>query len=335
MAHNKRRVVQKIMEESSLALARMQLPKEWVLHEYAPDYGIDFVVETFRFINPEQTIAETLGEFFFVQMKSTKSVSSITKKVYQRFNVEKSVREDKDTVAMIEVIPYALDVDEIQTIMSMGTAVPVVLFLADLSTNKIYWVCLTDYIEKIILPQDALKTHEASITIHIPAENVLSSEASIAHLAFLARRSKLMGAFNKFNYQKDELAFNDSEEVILRFITIVKAFDFWTAKYQWPILPIFYKELLEVEKFYLADNSERKAIVMEHPGLRMAFETMGISAEPMCQEQQINNLFFKFKTKDFWQRLGNLGNMYEEVCKEWFLPTYFWKKGPLGKSFGA
>ncbi len=337
MAHNKRRVVQNIMEEKSLVLARELLPEEWVIHEYAPDYGVDFVVETFKFINEEKIIAETLGEFFFVQMKSAENLSFLKRKVYEKYNIEKSLKEDKSSYAMVDVISYPLEVNEINTIMSMGTSVPVVLLLADLSTEKIYFLCLTDYIEKIILPQNALNTHTSSITLYIPVENDLSYPEAITHLAFLARRSKLMGAFNKFNYQLSELRYGESEEMISRFISIVKSYDFWTAKPQWPALEVVYEELLNVEKFYLSPPEQRKNIVESDCFLKRCIEDFEDSDDFASTEnstkKKINDIYFKARTQQLWNRLCNLGNLYEEVCKEWFLPTYFWEEGAFGKKF--
>ena len=52
-------------EEESLQLVRSLLPEEWVIHEYKPDYGIDNVVEIFRYVDGEREIAETLRIFLY------------------------------------------------------------------------------------------------------------------------------------------------------------------------------------------------------------------------------------------------------------------------------
>ncbi len=54
MAHTKRRVRQHIMEEQSYRLFRDLIPDEWAVHEYRPDYGIDLVVEIFKYIDEER-----------------------------------------------------------------------------------------------------------------------------------------------------------------------------------------------------------------------------------------------------------------------------------------
>ncbi|MDQ1444460.1 MAG: hypothetical protein QOI20_924, partial [Acidimicrobiaceae bacterium] len=44
-ARAKRRVHQHAMEEASLTALRHLLPATWVIHDCAPDYGIDKVIE--------------------------------------------------------------------------------------------------------------------------------------------------------------------------------------------------------------------------------------------------------------------------------------------------
>jgi len=50
-ARRKRRSFQHIMEEESGQILRVSLPKEWVIHEYSPDYGIDGTVEMFAYVD--------------------------------------------------------------------------------------------------------------------------------------------------------------------------------------------------------------------------------------------------------------------------------------------
>lgn len=222
MAHKKRRVIQSIMEEESYEILRNALPQEWVLHQYAPDYGIDLVIETFEFIDEKRSVVETLGKFFFVQLKSKKNIRTREINVNRRYNVEKIYKTIPEGTSKIEVIPYQIDIDELLTVQSMGHAVPTILFLVDLETKKVYFICLNDYIEKILIPNKALEKNKSTVTIHIPTSNVLDKKLCIYHLSFLARRSKLFGAFNKFNYQMNELNRQMSPELVLHFISIIK-----------------------------------------------------------------------------------------------------------------
>jgi len=61
MAHPKRRPFQHMMEEGSDAVLRGLLPPAWVLRPYKPDYGLDFALELFDFVDADQKIAQTLG----------------------------------------------------------------------------------------------------------------------------------------------------------------------------------------------------------------------------------------------------------------------------------
>lgn len=325
MAHKKRRAMQQIMEEKSLALVRSQLPEEWVIHEYAPDYGVDFVVETFDFIDNQHELAETLGEFFFVQMKSVKRAEKITLEVMERYNVEKYKAEFSGEKTSMDVIRYPIDINELHTIMSMGCSVPTILFLADLSDNTVYFICLNDYIEKILLPQPDKLRNTTSVTIYIPLSNVITRSDVECHLAFLARRSKLFGAFNKFNYQRNELKYNSSPELILHFISIIKAYDFWNTKVIWPALVGMYDTLLEIEDFFTTDNVSEKIKILESHGFTEERIANFIdTTDSDTQTQSIIEIYTTLFVLPYWDSLCNLGNIYEEICKEWFLPTYFW-----------
>ncbi|MFF9048060.1 hypothetical protein [Streptomyces parvulus] len=71
MAHKKRRNFRHVMEGDSGALLRSTLPREWVLHEYAPDYGIGGTVEIFEPVGDDGESFETLGErIFFITARS-------------------------------------------------------------------------------------------------------------------------------------------------------------------------------------------------------------------------------------------------------------------------
>jgi hypothetical protein len=315
-----------MMEEESLTVVRKLLPKEWVIHQYAPDYGIDFVVETFEFINTEQTIAETLGEFFFVQLKSVSSIEKSKLVAFSRMNVEKSLSINTDEKVEIDVIKYPLDADELHTVMHMGHSVPTVLLLVDLSTHNTYFICLNDYIEKIILAEPHKLANTSTITIYIPANNNIANSESVSHLAFLARRSKLFGAFNKFNYQRTELEYNSTSERVLHFISIIKQYDFWQAGPYWPALSGMYDKMLSIEKYLGGDGNSKRLFWEEYNSdffSRWFDEAIEIQ-DDYSIEDRYDDLFFTMNIRPFWDKLCNLGNMYEEFCKEWFLPTYFW-----------
>jgi hypothetical protein len=103
----KRRSLSQIKENQSFVILREKLPETWVIHDYGEDYGIDYVVELFDYIDEDHKIAETLGENFFVQLKSSTSVEYDKKRVYPRDNVEKGkLREDNSEYIDIEVAKF-------------------------------------------------------------------------------------------------------------------------------------------------------------------------------------------------------------------------------------
>ena len=78
------------MEEMSYLIFKGLLPQEWCVHEYRPDYGIDLVVEIFKFIDETREAADTLGELFFVQLKSVKQAKVQKLTVKARTNAERA-----------------------------------------------------------------------------------------------------------------------------------------------------------------------------------------------------------------------------------------------------
>ena len=100
------------MEDDSVKIFQRALPKEWVPRLYQRDYGIDYVVELFNYIDGQQEMAETLGEHVFVQLKSVLVTKIDTVKVYGRGNVAKGPLEHaKDDSLTIEVIKFQIDAD--------------------------------------------------------------------------------------------------------------------------------------------------------------------------------------------------------------------------------
>src|SRR4051812_28650451 len=86
----KRRSFQQIMEEESMVAIRMATPKAWVMHQYSPDYGVDFVVEVFKLTDSGKRSYETLSEMYFVQAKSVEKTHIQKLVVESRINVELS-----------------------------------------------------------------------------------------------------------------------------------------------------------------------------------------------------------------------------------------------------
>lgn len=208
MAKKKQRVFQHIMEDESYQIIKKLIPKEWVIREFnRPDYGIDLVIELFDKI--DEQITETLGEFIYVQVKSVKHLKVKSEKIYPVGNVAKGKwKEDKSEYAEIDVVKYIFDTNSIFTIQTLGGSVSVLLFLVDIESENVYFICVNDYIDKIILPKNPKYTEQESYTITIPTlNNLVNKEISNNALKFYGKRAKLLSAFSKFSYQKNELSY--------------------------------------------------------------------------------------------------------------------------------
>lgn len=300
MARRKRRPLQQhVAEEKSFQLVRSLLPEEWVIHGYRPDYGIDNVVEVFRHVDEE--IAETLGEFFFVQVKATSSVDLRTISVHPGTNVEKHGCKVSDGEPIdVVVVSYTLDTNELLTVQSMGSGAPVLLFLAHLDTQRLFYICLNDLIDKVIIPDDPGYTDKRTKTFCIPVKNqVLNDYQHLIPLRFYAKRVKLYSAFVKFSYQANELSIASRfqpysqqflGDMVLHFIAVLKRLDIWHDCEMWGIIGAYFDELCHIERMFQEPSGDFPQVIDQALIL--------------------------------WQRLAKLSHIYEEICREWFLPTH-------------
>jgi hypothetical protein len=302
MTRKKQRVRQHIMEDESYEVIKRYIPKNWVIREFnRPDYGIDLVIELFEEINEQ--ISETLGEFIFVQVKSAEKIERKIEKVYPVENVAKRKwKEDKSEYVEMEVVKYSFDTDSIYTIQSLGASVSVLLFLVDLESKEVFFICLNDYIDRVILPKSPDYSKQQTYTIKIPTLNRLSDvDVSNTALEFYGKRAKLLASFSKFFYQRNELDYalmgaennNDKQnefiELVAYFINQIENLDIWKSA-GWAILPQTKKEI-EILKNHVKKTD--------------------------ANFDEIVNLSFIM-----WHRLTNLGRIYEDLCREWFLPKF-------------
>ena len=326
VSKSKQRTEQHIIDSKAQDLLRSIIPRHWVLRDYRPDYGIDYDVEVFKNTKNSERVEinqafETLGEHFFIQLKGFKKIARQTIKLYGRKNVEKStLKEDKtDLVAEMEVIPYSLEMPELVTVQRMGAALPVLLVLADLETQNCYFVCLNDYIDKILVPKHKDYTSKNSRVIHVPTKNVLADPLiGLVAMRWYAKRAKLYAAFQKFVYQEVELQYAfkyaDFLELANHFTSLLIQYDFWQDTEMWTSIPYHWRAL---ENFATVGNPKMLNIIDES---KLAKITDG-------NLEALNEIKEKFQRRhimELWRCLAILPQNYEEICREWFLPT------PLG-----
>ncbi|HEX5871583.1 MAG TPA: DUF4365 domain-containing protein [Longimicrobium sp.] len=342
MAYPKRRVRQHIMEDRSIRIVRDLLPDHWVIRDYKPDYGIDLTIELFEFLEQEPDQAATLGETVFVQVKSTEAVDVRRLRVQARQNVEKGpLRENSARSVEIEVAALQLETSELLTVQAMGSAVPVLLFLVELSTRRIYFVCLNDVIEKVILPQDPSYAAKESKVLHIPLANCIRAEdpVSIRPLETYAKRPKLYAAFEKLAYQHHELghallrctdaapeddqraAATAALDLVRHFLAVILRYDFWTRIPEWQPIGHSYGELTALQGLLVAKGVEHDLLALQtylmyEPAMNRSQEWVRSMRLEDARRQVLLHV------SQLWHRLANLSRIYEEMGREWFLPTY-------------
>lgn len=326
----KKRPGSHITDSAGAQLLRSVLPKEWVVREYQPDYGIDFAVEVF---DSHGDGFVTLGEHFFVQLKSHSDVKWITKEVYARYNVEKTpLTYNRNESSTIRVIAEPLETAELQLARSMGPAAPLALVVADITRSEVHWVCLNDFVDKVLVPEAEKKlSAQASHTVHIPDFNRIErTDGALLPLRFLARRAKFYAAFNRFRYHRHEIYYaldrysmgvdhrpDDPDLLYLanHFLGTVLAYDFWKTTHTWPAVELthMYAEATETMISKVIAGESLESIL----GSRLE----GVPVPDESRNQMLKFLFVSDIQSTF-DKLANLGNMFEEICREWFLPTH-------------
>lgn len=333
MSHTKRRTFQHIMEDQSFLVLRSILPKEWVIRDYKPDYGIDLTVELFRYLDEEETKADTLGEMFFAQLKSQKQVDIRTITVHPRYNVEKkALEEDRAQELKIQALRFQIDTDELLTVQAMGAGLPILLFLIPLDSKRVFFVCLNDLIDKVLIPSEPNFAKDESKVIYIPIDNeVTANPASLIPLRFYAKRSKLYAAFSKFSYQQHEMGYlrdgilhtpvnqlaqSPELQTVAHFIETIRRYDFWESTQMWTPIADCFQDIRQLQTLIERIRARGTLAREDFSMFTLPAELRGLSDEELL----LGALDAGIVTT--WHRLKNLNNMHEEICREWCLPTY-------------
>ena len=84
--------------------------------------------------------------------------------MWRRENSQRIDRSSWD----ISVANFQIDVSDVLTVELLGPAVPVLLILVDVQSERAFFVCLNDYLEKVILPEDPEFNQEARSSFRFP-----------------------------------------------------------------------------------------------------------------------------------------------------------------------
>lgn len=216
----KRRSENQIIGESGIDILRSLFPKEWVIREYTADYGIDLDVELFEECNDGVYI--TKGEHVLFQVKTTNDIEVKDLEVYSK---------TKSDNCIFKVVKYPLDTALLATVEKMGSAVPVLLCLVDNVEREGYFVCLNDYVDKILISQKPDYDRQGTVTINIPIENRISSGKFA--IEWYGKRAKLYSFFNLVNCQKRDLLYTPDcnlEQMVEMFLNRICRLDIWSDK---------------------------------------------------------------------------------------------------------
>lgn len=316
----KKRVEAHVIGEKAVSILEEIVPDNWVIREYNnPDYGIDLSVELFD----ENHI--TKGEHILFQVKGTKRLDIITRKVFSRKNVEKSYEKNNEEYIETEVIRYVIDVDLLATVERMGGAVPVLLSVVDINEKEAYFICLNDYIEKVLVPENPNFYSQEKVTVYIPIENKINTDIGKKIIEWYGKRAKLYAFFNKVNYQLKELEYHtnlDYVELTNHFLKILSRLDIWSETEN---LPIFQIQKQEIEYYLekkitkngekILENALKNGEDIESPIYEATYCIGEVSYKEAILTQELHSL---------WEQLSLIGDIFEENYKESYLPTFFY-----------
>jgi hypothetical protein len=316
----KKQTEQHLIDEQGQQLLRARLPRHWRLREYRPDYGLDFALELFAEPKSQEKgplTYETLGEHLFIQLKTVESAEIKPLSIYARGNVEKA-RETLDKaklVGSLETVRFSLETSEIVTVERMGVGVPVLLVVADLSRSKCFFVCLNDYIDKILVPRHEDYRSKEHRTIHVPVMNEIGEPVpGRVALRWYGKRAKLYSAFQRFVFQWAELQYAwgtpEAEPMAKYFAARLRAYDFWTDTEMWPLLQHYGDA---VQRFL--NGTELGLLQLDADAILKATEGDKVLAAEMEAGLRKEEFF------QLWKFLSVLPRNYEDVYREWFLPT--------------
>lgn len=316
----KKQSEQHIIDAEGQQLLRSLLPRHWILRQYQPDYGIDFVLEVFsgpKAVGTHNVTYETLGEHLFIQLKTVAEVAHMPLQLYSRSNVEKQreVLDKTDLIGQLETVRFSLETSELATVERMGIGVPVLLVVADLSRSKCYFVCLNDYIDKILIPRHDDYKAKGSRTIHVPIANeVGDKEKGLIRLRWYAKRAKLYAAFQKFVFQAAELGYElDSPggpSMARYFASRISEYDFWDNTEMWDVIAEYGAA---VKRF--RDGGRPGLVRLDVSAVLNSAEGDGELAK------DIVDVILGQDILELWRRLALLPRSYEDICREWCLPT--------------
>lgn len=309
MARSKRRTPNQIAEDTSYSILRELLPSEWVVHDYKPDYGVDLVVEVFQKLECGSDY-QTLGEHLFVQLKSVARAMKVRKveKHLQASAARPDEATESEQTCQFDIVKFVVDTDLLHLAGSMG-GIPLVLIVVYLQEKRAFFICLNDYFDKIVIPSCIDTENQKTLTIEIPLANEILPELGAQPLAWYAKRPKLLSAFLRFEYQRSAM------ESSVRHDMSIKELGHEIVGKRMLLFSQMLRDLLRLDIWSSMNIWPAWANLREF-ALRVQYKV-----EAPTPKTPHDCLVAECGIITIWENLVALGHCYEEVCREWFLPT--------------
>lgn len=177
MSNGKIRAEAHIIDQEAILIVKRKLPREWVIRELTPDYGLDLDVELFE---KENGKIVTLGERLYIQVKGT------TKAIYEDVQIDTG-----SSKATKKCLSFSLDTALLRLVERVGDSLPILLAVADINTEDVFFVSLNDYVNFVLGDDNKWRLQETK-TVKIPCENMIES---VELLRWYAIRPKLNSFF--------------------------------------------------------------------------------------------------------------------------------------------
>ena len=154
------------MEDKSRELLKRLLPSEWIVRRIAQDYGVDAEVEV---VDGEAVT----GERIWIQLKAQRLIRRRVWKFTPRVEMPSEVSQD-GTLA-VEYIQVRVDTHLLK--YALQCPFPLILMVADLTNEQLYWVSLRDEVLVKLDRRSPSWREQTTVTLKIPASNELSLDS--------------------------------------------------------------------------------------------------------------------------------------------------------------
>lgn len=309
-------------------LAAFIFPDEWVVRPIAHDFGLDLQVEVFTPVPAKGSKKkyQTWGEHIYLQVKTT------DKTTYSKA---------PDGEDEIDVLNFSIATSELRLVEAMGASVPVVLLVVNRTEMTVFYLCLNDYISKVLATRnpDWRDKKRNSITLKIPtrnqirvAEEKFDASAHWGYFTRLAKRSKLYSAANLVHHYSIELenSLNGLDHTFPHFSDSA-------TKYT-HTLRTFTDEIAHLD-IWRPSNDEREGLSVHRETLselkEIADELHQLIAEipnPKSTAEEFDKAALHFTHKAQWannrlKTLSLLGRDYEDIVRWERLPAKSYLQG--------